>query len=195
MKKKALIAIIIGGLSACAQASIVTLSMSGTGSGSLDGVGFTDKTFTWDISYDSESINSNWGSAQPIFTNLFSSVISLQDETDPINITQDHGVWVYNTTALRFAPINMSGNSAAGNILTVSDTSMPGWDGTSDYSQAGGIDAAFNQFYNITTDQGTLELSSGTLDSVNAAIPEPATIGLIGLFGGGILAIRRLFLI
>lgn len=195
MKNKALIAIIIGGLSACAQASIVTLSMSGTGSGSLDGVGFTDKTFTWDISYDSESINSKWGSAQPIFTNLFSSVISLQDETDPINITQDHGVWVYDTTALWFAPIKMSGTSTGGNILTVYDSSMPGWDGTSDYSQAGGIDADFGQFYYITTDQGTLELSSGTLDSVNAAIPEPATIGLIGLFGGGIFAIRRLFMI
>ena len=44
-----------------------------------------------------------------------------------------------------------------------------------------------------TLDLGNFETTNSITWGVNGAVPEPATIGLLALFGGGILFIRRTF--
>ncbi len=194
MKRRTLIALIVTGLSVGAHAAIITLNITGTGSGSLDGVGFTDKTFDWQMQYDTESVL-NGGTMQPIFTNLMSSFISLQDVELPINVTQDHGLYVdFSFPSLYFIPMKMSGGSPAGDIFDVNDWAKPVWNGTSAYSASGGIvSSTWEQFTDIATDQGVLNMTSGSVSSVVAAIPEPATMGLFGSFGCGIFVMRRIF--
>ena len=183
MKNRWIVAAMITGLCVFAQAGIVTVTIAGTGSGTLNGASFTDKTFEWVLMYDTTIYTTPWGADSPIFLNP-DSVITLQGEADSISVTQDHGFWVGANWPGHFqlAPILMTGNSPDGNILDAYGT--PFWDGVSAFT-ASSIDSGFGQFIDITTDQGLLTMNSGTISSVVAAVPEPASAMML-IFGAGI---------
>jgi hypothetical protein len=75
------------------------------------------------------------------------------------------------------------------------------WDGRSDETKT--LEVDYSAFRDLITDTGYIEIifalntgggapSQMYFDNAQL-VPEPATIGLIGIFGGGLLAIRRRF--
>ncbi|QBG46457.1 hypothetical protein EGM51_03240 [Verrucomicrobia bacterium S94] len=175
------------------QAELITATITGSGSGSLGISSFTDSVFTWTISYDSENVYKPAGETTSVFLNPSVSEITIAGFASA-SVTLEHGVLTApNDAALVFIPIAMTGIVQGSNILTITDPSKPGWNGTSAYSASGGILADFTLFSNIITSEGTLTMLTGEVESFSA-IPEPATIGFVGLFGGGLLAVRRFFM-
>ena len=174
-----------------AQAETVTVTITGIGSGSLGDAPFASKSFAWSLTYDTTSYSSIWGVNQPIFLNPV-SVITLQDNPTPVNVTQEQGVWVYNTDQLWMAPISMVSGAPAPentNILTIKGD--PAWNGFSQPYQSANITSAdFSQFSGISTDQGSLTMASGMVTSV-AATPEPSSIALLAASGGGLALLAR----
>ncbi|MGA2280311.1 MAG: PEP-CTERM sorting domain-containing protein [Verrucomicrobiota bacterium] len=168
-------------------------TITGTGSGSLNGVAFTDSAFEWTLTFSTDNPNISFGANNPIYT-LSVSQITLNGGS-PINVTEEEGLWInldpslYNFSA---APIRMSGGSATGNILTVYGT--PGWDGVTAFTSDADPGSAFNQFWNIATDQGPLTMSDGTVSLVTitgAPVPEPSTLALASLGSLSLLLFRR----
>ena len=90
-----------------ASAAPMTLTISGTSSGILNGVSFTDKAFQWALDYDTTSYWAPWGETQPIFQ-LSASTIDLSGVSSPLTVTESHGlfVWSYNDNYM-IAPIRM----------------------------------------------------------------------------------------
>ncbi|MDF7807305.1 hypothetical protein P4E94_07645 [Pontiellaceae bacterium B12219] len=176
------------------QAEIITATVTGSGSGTLGVNAFTDSAFTWTISYDTANVYEPFGEATSIYLNPTVSEITVAGLASA-SVTLEHGVLTApNDLAFVFTPVIMTGTAQGANILAVTDPTKPSWDGTSAYSASGGIAAVFTLFSNITTSQGALTMTTGEVDSFTA-IPEPATIAFIGLFGGGLLVVRRLFMI
>lgn len=172
-------------------ADMVTLTINGTGSGSLGGVSFANKMFEWTLIYDTTSYAIPWGETQPIFLNP-TSILTLEGEANPINLTQEHGVYVNKEDAGAFsiAPIRMTGSSPGSNILSVGGTL--GWDGISSFTSTSISYAALNQFSNITTDQGSLTMDTGTVSSIVSVVPEPASALMIVAGGLVIAGYRRI---
>jgi hypothetical protein len=191
MKKlNGMIMVLVIGFCAFAQADLVTLTITGNGSGTLGGVSFSSKMFEWALTYDTTLYAAPWGESQPIFLDPV-SVLTLEGTTNPINITQEHGVFVSGyANNFSCAPIRMTGNSASSNILSINGAAF--WDGRSSFTASSFSSAQFNQFNSISTDQGLLTMSSGTVSSLVAAVPEPAT-ALILVLGGGLIALYRRF--
>jgi len=168
-----------------AQAATITLTIAGTGSGSLDGNIFTDLSFQWVLVYDSTVFDSDWGANDPIFLNP-TSTITLDGVVNPISVTEDHGVWVSNNSSLLLGPVRMSGGTPGFDILRIEGESA--WAGiTAPYDSTSITSADFSQFTSISTDQGLLTMNSGTVTSVSA-VPEPATLSLLAtvLCAGGV---------
>ena len=153
------------------QAETITVSIAGVGSGTLVSgtlgeTQFDNTPFVWSLTYDTTSYSSNLGPDQPIFLNPV-SVINLQGYPLPIHVTQEHGLWVYNTDHLWLAPIQMSGSEPGNDMLTIQGN--PAWRGFTALSPTSDISGGV--FYSnvpISTDQGVLTFSSGTVTSVSA---------------------------
>ncbi|MCC7299877.1 MAG: hypothetical protein IT583_02230 [Verrucomicrobia bacterium] len=192
MKQKKLMVVAVWiMLCALVQADLVTLTISGTGNGSLNGISFSDKMFEWAITYDTTLYAAPWGENQPIFLDPV-SVLTLEGTANPINITQEHGVFVSGyADNFSCAPIRMTGNNASANILSINGTAF--WDGRSSFTASSFSSAQFNQFNGVSTDQGLLTISSGTLSSLVAAVPEPASSLLIGCGATLIALVRRFY--
>jgi hypothetical protein len=108
---------------------------------------------------------------------------------------------------------NLGANSGTTLILRLvadldagSYTALYSTDGTSftDFTGANGangISSVQDALFSVSVDSGTQWASSGNADFADVdyitidVIPEPATLGLVGAFGAGILFIRRRFMI
>jgi hypothetical protein len=111
--------------------------------------------------------------------------------------------------------VYVGGFNAAGNAGSVTDgTSTYYYSPLNPYSTSliqstdtdgatGGYDSGtYVRFNGLTADSTTISMSQvqggmilGGIQVVGTVIPEPATLGLIGAFGGGLLFIRRRFMI
>ena len=173
------------GLCPSAQAKVITASITGVASGTLGDTQFDNTSFLWTITYDTTSYSSVWGADQPIFLNPV-SVITLQGVPSPISVTQEHGLWVYDTAYLWFAPIWLSGPSSGYDMVQIQGSFK--WNGFTAPYQADYISpypqSQFNTSYSISTDQGLLTFSSGTVTSVSANTPYAAWAAGINWNGG-----------
>lgn len=191
--KSASVAGILLGFGVLAQAAVVSLTMEGTGSGSLNGVSFTDAAWTWSIEYDTAHCTQPWANGN-LFTEPVSSTMTIQGFATPINITQEHGLYaIVDLGCLGIGTIRTKGTTPEGDILYTVDNTKPAWNGMTSYTASGGVTAYFNQFTAISTDQGGLDMASGTLQSIQAtAVPEPASSAVIfALAAGGFVVLRR----
>jgi len=159
------------------RAEVITFTITGVGSGTLVGSNSTTEivntSFVWSLTYDTASYSSLWGKGQPIFLNPVSMII-VEGYPTPIRVTQEQGVWIFNTDHLYMAPISMESGFPAPNntnILTIEGDTA--WDGFSQPYQTSIITTAdFLQFVNISTDQGLLTFSSNSsVSSVSANTP------------------------
>jgi hypothetical protein len=173
------------------------LSITGTGSGTLNGVGFSNDTFDWMITFSTANPTIPWGPTQPIYTILMSQ-ITLQGVGSPINVTQSEGLFVaidpyYASSGLFFiAPIRMTGSTPGANILGINGTTF--LDGLSSFTSSTITTGNFGQFTGVATDQGSLTMNAGTVNLVTVTVepvPEPTTLALAGLGGLSLLLFRR----
>lgn len=168
-----------------------TLTITGTGSGTLNGSSFSNDSFIWTLNYSTSNPYLGWGANQPVYT-VSSSQLTLDGTPLTVSVTgasSASGLWYdWDASSLSLAP--MFGNPG-GNILTI--ISGEGWDGASDYSSTSIGYASFSQFYNLATDQGALTMSSGNVSSLAIAgyVPEPSTLALTILAGTALLRFWR----
>jgi hypothetical protein len=179
-------------ISALAQS---TLTITGTGSGTLNGVGFSNEAFDWTFTFSTNNPNLTEGSLGPIYT-LSVSQITLQGEGSPINVTQSEGLFVYYGWSGHYelGPINMTGTTPGAFIMEVYGTPYPSWDAVSAFTSDANPSLILNSFTDIATDQGSLTMNSGTVSLVTITaepVPEPSTLALAGLSGLGLLLFRR----
>jgi len=168
-----------------AQATVLSVSFNGTASGMLGETPFNNTPFVWTITYDTASYSSELGADQPIFLNPI-SVIKLEGVSTPVYVTEEHGLWVYDTASLWFAPIWMSGPNSRYDMVRIQGYFK--WNGFTAPYQADYIlpypDTWFNTAYSILTDQGLLQFTSGTVTSVLANTPYLAWAARINWNGG-----------
>ncbi|MFA5205280.1 MAG: hypothetical protein WC708_12855 [Lentisphaeria bacterium] len=190
MRCKWVMVAMIAGLCACAQGDMLTCRIAGTGSGALDGVPFVGKMFQWELTYDTTNYTLPWGEGAPLFLDAV-SVITLQGEAAPIQVTQEHGLFVNKTWFGHFqvAPIQVTGYTPKANILTVGGE--PFWDGESAFAATLISSPDFVQFVDISTDQGLMTMDSGTVSLLAVVIPEPASAMLVLLVSGVAMAVNR----
>jgi len=169
------------------QAAVITVAITGNLTGSLAGNSFDNQPFQWSLTYDPAVILEG----QQIFLNPV-SVITVGG--NPLNVTQDHGLWVnYDASYFFLAPVQMTNTlgvwSSGYDLLRVEGT-LP-WAGITEPYTSSSITAV--TFYNpdtvpISTDQGTLLMFSGDVSSV-AATPEPSSLALLAVAGVALLAV------
>lgn len=174
-------------ISASAQG---TLTITGTGSGTLNGVGFSNDSFLWVLNYSTTAPYTGFGANSTVYTTL-TSQISLNGGP-AFNVTGSTGTWLNNSIAGNLSLAPMAGRPGA-NILSI--YANPGWDGVSAYTSQANPSSSFSQFNNIATAQGALTMSSGSVSLVTlsgvAPVPEPSTLALSCIGGLGALAIFR----
>ncbi len=178
-------------LGAVASASAQgTLTIAGTGSGTLNGVGFSNDSFLWTLTYSTNSPYTGFGADSTVYTTL-TSQISLQGGA-AFNVTGSPGVWIDYAIAGFFDLAPMAGIPGA-NILTVYGN--PGWDGVSAFTSQAGPSSSFSQFNSIATAQGPLTMSSGSVSLVTISgvtpVPEPSTLAIAAMGGFGTLLLLR----
>jgi PEP-CTERM motif-containing protein len=166
-----------------------TVTITGTGSGTLNGIGFSNNSFLWTLTYSTNSPYTGFGANSTVYTTL-TSQISLQGGP-AFNVTSSTGTWINYSSPGSFNLAPMSGIPGS-NILTISGT--PGWNGFSAFTSQANPSAAFNQFVNVATAQGALTMSSGSVSLVTisgaAPVPEPSTYALMGI--GALALVRKL---
>jgi hypothetical protein len=167
-----------------------TVTITGTGSGTLNSVGFSNDSFLWTLTYSTSSPYTGFGANSTVYTTL-TSQISLQGGS-AFNVTGSTGTWINNSSPGSFNLAPMAGIPGS-NILTVSGT--PGWDGVSAFTSQANPGSAFNQFVNVATALGPLTMNSGSVSLVTisgvAPVPEPATLALATVGGLGALVMCR----
>jgi hypothetical protein len=168
-----------------------TLTITGTGSGTLNGVAFSNNSFLWVLTYSTSSPYTGFGANSTVYTTS-TSQISLNGGT-AFNVTGSTGTWIDYATSGHFSLAPMAGKPGP-NILTITGT--PGWDGVSAFTSQANPTANFGQFTSIATAQGALTMSSGSVSLVTlsgvAPVPEPCTLALAGMSGlGGLMLFRR----
>ena len=180
-----------------ARADVITVTISGTGSGTYGVTPFTNEAFHWNLTYDTNTAFyfEAWGPTWPTFV-VSSSVITLEGEIPAtINFTVAQGIWIEDTSSLSMAPIILnSGSDPAANYDILDITGDPAWNGfTGPYpsTPSTGVSGNFAQFIAIDTDQGPLTMdSSSTVTSVTAT-PEPSSIALLAASGAGLALLVR----
>lgn len=183
--------VLLGTMATAPAQSVLTIT--GTGSGTLNGSEFSDAAYSWELTFSTGNPNINFGTDNPIYT-LSSSVITLQGVETPINVTQEEGLWFQIAPAtFMMAPIRMSGSTAGGNILTIYGS--PGWDTVSAFTSDPDPGSGYSQFSDIATDQGSLTMWFGNVSLVTITgitpVPEPSTMALAALGGTSLLLFRR----
>lgn len=166
-----------------AQASPITYVYDGFGTGILGGSPFTDAAFTITASADTDNITAwPYASGGPQNTHL-STLIDIAG-LGSFSITTPSHSWI---SALDTGRGGL-GENLDGNWITLEEPALIGY----------GLDTVLgpvlensplhvNQFNNVATTGGALDFSS--ISSVTfTAIPEPATLILLGL--GGLVAVR-----
>jgi hypothetical protein len=169
-----------------------TVTITGTGSGTVDGSPFSNSSFIWTLTYSTNSPYTGFGANSTVYTTL-TSQISLQAFNNPtLNVTGSPGMWINNANPNSFSLAPMAGIPGA-NILTITGT--PGWNGVNAFTSQANPTSAFNQFVNIATSAGDLTMSSGSVSQVTIAgiapVPEPSTIALAGIGGVSALVMFR----
>lgn len=184
--KKWLLAVLLMGMVSSAWSGVVDATVTGIGTGSLDGNSFSDESFEWTIQYDSADFYS-YETHHKIDSADFSlNQISIQGQPTA-NITSSINMFVRDDRE------NMLcwGFQKPNDFFDVIDNEMPMWDGVSAYSATGDYDDSWFPSFSLETDRGTLSLDpSGVTDFT--AVPEPAITGILA--GGGLLiALYRRF--
>jgi hypothetical protein len=181
--KKSILTLVCGLalLGAVASASAQgTLTITGTGNGTLNGVEFSNNSFLWTLTYSTNSPYTGFGANSTVYTTL-TSQMSLQGGT-AFNVTGSTGTWIDYSSPSSFNLAPMNGIPGA-NILTVAGS--PGWDGVSAFTSQANPGSGFSQFVNVATEQGALTMDSGSVSLVTlsgfAPVPEPSTWALMAV--------------
>jgi hypothetical protein len=184
------------------HAALLDMTISGTGSGDLGGVAFSDTAFKWSIIYDTAKCDFPWAQYGDNATRRFAvtdSTLTLAGVGSPITVTEPHSVWCNSSPDGVFycGPIRGAEGLGPpyGNILNIDGYAY--WDGLSPLLSctlfATGSES-YGQFYDIATDHGLLTMQSGTTTGFTVTavtpVPEPSTylaaliaLGMAGLFG------------
>lgn len=171
------------------MSSVVEYTISGTGSGSLNGTPFSNRSFTFNLIGDAMNYSPNgFGGHQisPLNSAAF-SVTGFDSGLFTIATTigvNDTSSWLYfdNASANRsLLSINLGTPvDIRGSISAIESIYATAWS---------------HQFVNIPTTQGAFSLDSLSTQLVfsSKAVPEPSTYALFGIGVGGILlaVVRR----
>jgi hypothetical protein len=171
-------------INATAQ-STFTATYTGTGSGNFGGTEFSDTSFVWAITFDTTNPNLYFGSIVPCYT-ILDSVIGFPDSGLPTaNITQPADLMFFTPPNDNFmlSPITVVDGNPYAYIMGVMGS--PDFDLGTPFTATTFSWQFFDQFVDITTDQGLLTMNSATLSQVTVTgvepVPEPATLALAGL--------------
>lgn len=169
-----------------AQAAPITYTLSGTLSGSLDLVSFTDKAFTWTVTGDTKQrqMLRSGETAVPALTSLL-DIADVGSSLTPVDkFLASPGAPFFATFA--FADVN--GLDGVGFFAP----ELANYDGV---SSIGPIAVNFNGTFLLPTNHGIVLFETGS-DMMFQAVPdadapEPITLALFGAGLAGIGALRR----
>jgi hypothetical protein len=170
-----------------AKAAVITVTISGTAAGTLNGNTFDAQAFDWILTYDTTNTYSGpLDPGQSLFLNPVSEISLHDTHPDLFHITAEQGLFFDGSTNLYVAPVLLSSGNPTSNILTIQGN--PAWNGLSGPYQSTSITSAnFSQFVGISSDLGLLTMDdiSNAVTSVSTGVPEPSIMAILLATGAG----------
>jgi hypothetical protein len=176
-----------------AQGAAMIYTISGTGSGSLDGVSFTDAAFDIGLLGDTNNLI-DFGSGPPAITPLSKASVRIDGfaDADVAGATR-FGV-ARDLNLFFFARANGFGGGADLFDFHVTDAQETAFDYGTPFGPVPGFGLFLSQFHDVGTSQGllTFQAASGvTFSSESAAVPEPGAWAMMIVGFGGVGALLR----
>ena len=180
----------------CASAELhaqaKTVTYVGTGTGTVNGVSFTNASYNFAVTYD-PSLPLVFGAYD-----ITSAMMTLNgfNSGAAFNVTGASNEYVlYNGSFTEFVVQGSTSLWSPGqNSSIINPYQFQGWDGVSAATFLSPM-VAFNQFVGIDTSLGRMTMTTATMSSFSvsgAAVPEPSTYAaLLGLCSLGFVAYRR----
>jgi PEP-CTERM motif len=176
-----------GSLPGEAKAALINYSFTGTGSGTLDNLGFVDAPFAVSINADTNDVAFQPSLGAFGILNLGGTIditgVGVATFTLPLFIFGGNGL-----DAVGFGNLDANGNLIA---IFQTGLGLATYDLASNFGPVTGTNANLSQFQNVATDLGTLgftTMSEVTFVSTVTGVPEPSSFvlsgaGILGFLG------------